>query len=139
MSSFKNILNEYRKNILGEEDIKPDNINPIDNQNTPITQTDTPKDIVDDIEKQSKKPWVDLASILSRAMEYNWSEADIDKINSMLPDGITTTDFINIRQSPKIKDSFGVNIISASIGFFDIIDKIMTDNGRNTIVPAEER
>ena len=158
MSSFDNFIKQYRVDVLKilEEQPAPSGAStpepaapspsgdpsggdPSGAADTSEPKLPNPEDVVNELEKTSKKPWVDLAGVLSRAMEYHWTDADIKRINGSLPGGLTIRDFIDVRTSPQIKDKYDSNIISASVSLFDQVDKLMGENDMDEIVPAEER
>lgn len=104
-----------------------------------------PEDVVNELEKASKKPWGDLASILARAIDFNFSEQDKQRINSELPGGLTLEDFIDITLSPgesenaSIRNKHDPNIVSAAITLFDtIVPNILGGNRQQEFVPPAE-
>ena len=144
MSKFDKILEQYKTEILKEQPevdqtaVEPEA--PMPDAGVPEEpQAPDPKDVVDELEKASKKPWVDLAGILSRAIEYKWSNDDVNKINESLPGGLTIRDFIDVRTSPRLKDKYDSNIVSSAVTLFDVVEKIMGRDDMDRIVPAEER
>lgn len=157
MSSFDNLIKQYKVDVLKilEEQPAPSgdstpipaapgpsgspSVDPSGAADTSEPEPPNPEDVVNELEKTSKKPWVDLAGVLSRAMEYHWTDVDIKRINDSLPGGLTIRDFVDVRTSPQIKDKYDSNIISASVSLFDQVDKLMGENDMDEIVPAEER
>jgi len=148
MTRFDSMMKKYRSEILDEEEMAPAAAAP-DPAAAPPPPPEgdpaaeepeiSPEEVIDELEKASKKPWTDLAGVLSRAMEFKWSDDDVTGINNSLPGGLTLRDFINIRNSPNIKDKYDSNIVSASIMLFDYVDKRMSENNMEEVVPAEER
>ena len=152
MSVFEKLLEEYKTEILGEADPNMAGVpapapapapemgggaSP-DMGAAPAPEGPSAEDVVDELEKQSKRPFVDLAGTLARAMEYNWTSTDIDQINASLPGGITIQDFID-ESSTKIKDKNDPNIISSAVTFFDLVDKTLKKDDMEEITPAEQR
>lgn len=149
MPKFDEILNNYRINILEEQLPNPAAAAPNEPAAaapapTPVPSAGAeemppdPKEVVDKLEKSSKKPWVDLAGVLARAMEYKWSDEEINRINNSLPGGLTMRDFINAREG-KIKDPNDANVVTAAVNFFDQVDNLMGEDDFEEIVPADER
>lgn len=156
ISKFENILNDYKIKVLEEEptqsaqqpqpSAKPSASDPMQSNDPSSGQggavepeAPNPEDVVDELEKASKKPWVDLAGVLCRAMEYNWTDEDINRINNALPEGLTIRDFIDIRTSPQIRDKYDSNIVSAAVSLFDQVDKMMDKDSLGDVIPAEDR
>jgi hypothetical protein len=141
MSKFLKLVDHYRKEILTEADPEAPAPDPAMAPAPPAKELEVPnpEDIIDDLEKSSKKPWVDLAGVLARAMEHKWSDDDIKRINDSMPGGLTIRDFINVRTSPSIRDKYDANIVSASVALFDQVDSVMSENDMSEVVPAEER
>ena len=152
MSVFEKLLEEYKTEILGEADPNmagapapapapaPEmggGASP-DMGAAPAPEGPSAEDVVDELEKQSKRPFVDLAGTLARAMEYRWTDTDIDRINASLPGGITIQDFID-DQSVRIKDKNDPNIVSSAVTFFDLVDKAMKKDDMEEVTPAEQR
>jgi len=152
MGKFDNIMEEYRLDILEEQ--PPQQPPPQDpsmgagappppdgGAGAPPQEPEgpDPEEVVNELEKESKKPWVDIAGTLGRAMEHKWSDQDIQQINNSLPGGLTIRDFVNVRTSPQIRDKYDSKIVSAAITLFDIVDKMMSENDMGEVVPAEDR
>ncbi len=144
MSKFEDMLNEYKTVSLGEAvppaPAPPAPMGAEQGMEAPIEEPQGPsaEDVVDELGKKADKPWVDLAGILSRAMEYDFTDDQIDEINNKLPDDLTLTSFIDSRNSGEIRDKYAPNIEAAAISFFDIVEDVMTDNGTREIRPAED-
>lgn len=144
MSKFLSLLEKYSKEILTEADPVAPAPDPAMAPDTGMAAAEepegpNPEDIIDELEKSSKKPWVDLAGVLGRAMEHKWSDEDIKRINDSMPGGLTIRDFINVRTSPSIRDKYDANIVSAAVALFDQVDSAMSENDMSEVVPAEER
>jgi hypothetical protein len=144
MKSFEKILEDYKLNILNEEEAPP---TPAPPPPAPAPQDGEPqqqempdpKKVVDELEKESKKPWVDLAGVLSRAIEHKFSDIEIEQINKSLSGSLTLSDFVAVRESPNIRDKYDANIVSSAVTLFDIVDKIMNHNNMAEITPSEAR
>jgi hypothetical protein len=153
MSVFEEAIAKYRVEVLNEAPgdqvpaasgaIPPPDpaaaVDPAADPEAAEPEGPSPEEVVDELEKASKKPWVDLAGVLGRAMEHKWTDEDLNRINNELPGGLTVRDFVDVRTSPRIKDKYDANLVSAAVSLFDKVDKIMNDNGIENIVPADER
>ena len=148
MSKFDDIMNQYKIDVLQEAPGDPAAVPaPAPSPVPAVDPTAAPpepegpsaEDVVDELEKSSKKPWADLAGVLGRAMEYRWTDEDIKRINDSMPGGLTIRDFINIRTSPNVKDKYDANIVSSAVALFDQVDKLMGEDDMDEIIPAEER
>ena len=86
---FDEIMTTYRTEVLEEEPQVP--VQPqgaptqggIPEPQVPEEPQPDPEDVVNKLSKESKIPWVDVAGVLARAIEYNWSDDDIEKINEI--------------------------------------------------------
>ena len=107
-----------------------------------------PQKQVDNVIKASKKPWVDLAGVLARAMRHQWTDTEIDEINKALAGGLTLSDFaisrINVddfanpgqqvKKTP-VDDVYSQEAVRSAVMFFDVVDNVMrretlgTDSG----------
>lgn len=147
MSKFDELMEQYKSEVLEEQPPDPAAAPAPDATADPAAapveepeaEGPSPEDVVNELEKSSKKPWADLAGVLGRAMEYRWSDEDIKRINDSMPGGLTIRDFINIRTSPSIKDKYDANIVSAAVNLFDQVDTLMGKDDMDEIIPAEER
>jgi len=151
MNKFDEMMREYSKELLDEQHPDPASAantgaaaGPVDPAQMPAEPVPEepeidPEEVVNQLEKGSKKPWVDLAGVLARAMEFKWTDEDVNRINNSLPGGLTLRDFVDTRTSPNIRDKYDSNIVSAAIMLFDYVDKKMSDNDVKEVVPAEQR
>ena len=147
MSTFEKMISNYRRDILEEAEVPPPVDDPAaggaapppEGAPAPEEPMPDPEDVVDELGKASDKPWVDLAGVLSRTMERQFTNDEINLINESLPEDLTISSFVDARTNPQIRDKYSPNIESAAITLFDIVDKIMSDNGMAEVVPAEQR
>ena len=144
MSKFTDMIDEYRTDVLGEAEVPaPEGdasaVPAPDMAAAEEPEAPSPEDIVNELEKSSKKPWATLAGVLGRAMEYHWTDDEIQRLNDSMPGGLTIRDFVNGRTSPNIKDPYDANTVSAAVKMFDQVDALMKENDMSDVIPAEER
>lgn len=159
MNKFDSILETYKNTILTEQPAPPP-----DPQGPPPgpdaggapppppggpegdmpeePEGPSPEDVVNELVKASKKPWADLASILCRAIDYNFKQSDKDEINSKLPGGLTIYDFISITTetdgTDPVQNIHDPNVVSGALNLFDSILPEVMESTPDTVEPAEE-
>jgi len=160
MTKFDKILIEHALEIIGEQEVAPAGgapapapapapagAPPMDAGGAMPPEDEGPdqEKIFTDLIKTAKRPWADLASILARAIEHNFSQSDKNFINSIIPGGLTLTDFVSITDDgaedidmePSIKDPRDPAVVSAALTLFDKLPGVMTRKTAS-VPPAEE-
>jgi|GEM_PF-5437579 len=170
MSKFDEIMRSYRADILNEADgmaqpqpspapapagaspaMPPGGDPAAGGEPAAEPEGPSPEDIVKELEKGSKKPWAELASVLARAIYYKFTEVDRKHIDSLLPGALTLSDFVNLYSEaedweggePAIKNIHSPNVVSAAIRLFDsILPQVMKTDINNVdmdpVKPAED-
>ena len=139
---FDKILNDYRTEILGEEELPPAPAPEGDlgmAPEAPQEEPPSPEEITNEISKNSNKPWIDIASILTKIILQPMSEQQVNDLNDMLPSDLSLSDIANSRNSEQIRNLHAEDLVAASIMLYDHVEKIVSDNGMNDVIPAEER
>lgn len=116
--------------------------------NMPDPNEVTPADAVDEIYKNSKKPWIDLANVLAQAMFYDFTDEQIQEINNRMSTNnevaINVEDFRDYLDNESKGINDGLNpqddaVKGAAIRVFEIVKDVMASHKIPQVVRAEYR
>lgn len=147
--SFDKMLKDYRVNVLGEAGEMPPppapegdpgmGAPPPEGGEEEQSAEELAAKATDVLRKAEDRPWVDLAGILCKVILQPPSAEQVAEINNGLPFGLSLSEIANARNSEIIKQMNAPNIVSASMKLYDDVERVISDDGKMEVIPAEER